>query len=70
MPEIIPSQDDPLLSPQKIAKMFDVKAFTVRQWINDGKLKAVKVGNSWRVQQSEMVRFANEKYGDKSAQDS
>lgn len=64
MSEIIPSHDDPLLSPTKVADIFDVKPYTVRKWIEEGRLNAVKVGTRWRIQHSEMVRFANTQYGD------
>lgn len=67
--QLVPSHDDPFLSPTKVAQIFDVKPATVRSWIEDGKLKATKVGNRWRIQHSEMVRFANAQYGDNSAQD-
>lgn len=63
---IIPSTDDPLLSPSTVAKLFDVKAYTVRKWIEEGRLSATKIGNRWRIKHSEMVRFANTQYGDSS----
>lgn len=62
---IIPSEEDPLLSTDDIAKIFGVKRKTVAGWIHEGKLTAVKIaGRYWRVQRSEMVRFANERYGE------
>lgn len=64
--QVVPSQEDPLLSPQKVAKMFDVQDYTVHHWIKDGKLKAIKIAGRWRIQQSEVVRFANAQYGDDS----
>lgn len=66
---IIPSQDDPLLSPSTVAKLFDVKSYTVRKWIEEGKLDATKIGNRWRIRHSEMVRFANTQYGDRNEKD-
>ena len=63
MSKVIPSEDDPFLSPGKVAKIFDVKDYTVREWIDQGKLKAIKIAGRWRIQQSEITRFANEKYG-------
>jgi excisionase family DNA binding protein len=62
---ITPSEEDPLLTAQEVAKIFAVRERTVRDWINEGKITAVKLnGQHWRIQRSEMVRFANEKYGD------
>lgn len=60
---IIPSEDDPLLSPATVAQIFGVKPYTVTEWINQGKLKGVKVNRLWRIQRSEMIRYANERYG-------
>lgn len=62
---VIPSQDDPLLSTQDVAQIFGVRRKTVEGWIHDGLIQATKIaGRYWRIQHSEMVRFANEKYGD------
>jgi excisionase family DNA binding protein len=60
---VIPSEEDPLLTLKQIAKIFSVHPTTVHTWIKAGKLKAIKPGGELRIQQSEMVRFANEKYG-------
>lgn len=62
---IIPSVDDPLMTVDEIASIFSVSKYTVREWLRDGKMKGTKIpGGEWRVQHSEMVRFANEKYGE------
>lgn len=56
---------DPLLKVATVAKMFEVRPYTIRQWIKDGKLKAVRLdGGHYRVYQSEVRRYANEKYGE------
>lgn len=55
--------DDPFLSVERIAKIFDVRPYAVRQWLKDGKLKGAKVESQWRVQTSEVQRFAQEAYG-------
>lgn len=60
------SPDDPFLTTGQVAEIFQVKEFTVRKWINDKDLKAVKIGKSWRIQQSEVSRFANKMYGDEA----
>lgn len=52
----------------QVAKVFNVSAYTVRQWLNaDDGLRGIKVGTGntgrWRVTKQEMVRFANDKFG-------
>jgi excisionase family DNA binding protein len=59
------SPDDPLLSVAAVAKMFSVKPYTVRTWINQGKLKGHLLSGRWRIQKSEVQRYANELFGDK-----
>ena len=56
--------DDPLLKVGQVADIFQVGKRTVHQWIKDGKLNAVKVNNyNYMVNESEVKRFANERYG-------
>ena len=55
--------DDPLLRTPAIAKMFDVKPETVRDWIKDGKMRGVRVNRSWLVRTSEVKRFGLERHG-------
>ncbi len=52
------------LSTNTIAEMFEVTNETIRNWIAEGKLKAFKLGPIWRVPRSEVVRFANEHFGE------
>lgn len=50
--------------PREIADMFAVRIETVRIWIREGDLKAIKLpGGHWRVSHEEVTRFANSKYG-------
>jgi excisionase family DNA binding protein len=37
--------------------MFNLQAQTVRLWIRQGKLKAVKLGGLWRISEEELQRF-------------
>jgi predicted site-specific integrase-resolvase len=60
---IDPSLDDPLLSVNTVAEIFDVQPAQVRVWIKSGKIKAQKVLGRWRILQSEVRRVANEEYG-------
>lgn len=39
-----------------------VKVRTIRAWISDGKLKAIKCGNHWLIGIDEIKRFSEEKY--------
>jgi excisionase family DNA binding protein len=59
------SLDDPLLTVAEVADIFKVSTYTVREWIERGHFKATKVGTRWRIPKSEVVRYANERYGDK-----
>lgn len=58
-----PWEVDPLLTVTQVAEIFQVTKGTVRSWLNDDKLKGVKVNTHWRIRQSEVARFANEMYG-------
>lgn len=58
-----PDPDDRLYTVSEIAKKFKVTPYTVRQWIKDGLLIAIKPSGQWRVTHAEFVAFANDKYG-------
>ncbi len=58
----IVSEDDPFLSTATVARMFDVKPETVRDWIENGKLAGTKINRSWRVRKSEVKRFSEQRY--------
>lgn len=62
-----PETDEALeqyLSTNSVAEMFDVTNETVRNWIQSGKLRAGKLAGLWRVRKSEVIRFANEHFGE------
>jgi excisionase family DNA binding protein len=53
-----------MFSTEKCAELMEVTPHTVRQWIRDGKINAVKLGGRyWRVPRSSILEFANTKYG-------
>lgn len=55
---------DPLLRPDEVAELFGVKPRTVREWINSGKLKGIKIPSGrWRVAQSEVTELMLSTYG-------
>lgn len=61
--EVVPTPENPLYGVSTVAKMFDVTTGQVREWISTGKLPARKVQNRWRIQHSDVVKFANEVHG-------
>jgi putative resolvase len=59
--------EDQLLKVTAVAEYFDVTRPTVREWIKDGKIKAIRLaGGHYRIRLSEVKRFAQEKYGAES----
>ena len=49
-----------LLTVKGAAKVLLVKPTTVREWLKAGKLKGMKMGRLWRVQESELEAFLRE----------
>lgn len=43
-----------------LQRLFAVSATTLRRKCADGKIKAVKIGDTWRIPKSEILRFYNE----------
>lgn len=58
---------DRLLKTRDVAEMFSVTPETIRDWIEQKKLRAVKIGNGhyWRVPESAARELAQQMYGDK-----
>lgn len=44
-------------SPNDIAKKFNIKADTIRKWIKQGKLRAIKLGDIWRISETALQDF-------------
>jgi len=44
-------------SPEEIAKEYNVQPGTVRAWMRDGRLKAIKMGGLWRVKDEDLQEF-------------
>jgi excisionase family DNA binding protein len=42
---------------QEIAEKFNIKPRTVAAWIRQGKLKAIKLGDLWRVHKADLEAF-------------
>lgn len=56
---------DPFLSVSKVAQIFDVSPYTVREWLKsteEGSLQGIKIQGHWKVRESEVNRLAKEKY--------
>ena len=47
----------PLLTIHEVAGLLKVKESTVRTWIKDGDLRAVKFGREWRVIQKDLEAY-------------
>lgn len=50
---------------QQVADAFQVTVETVRNWITGDLLKAIKLGNEWRIPNSDLVTFTRERYANK-----
>lgn len=49
----------PLLTIHEVAELLKVKEATVRAWINDNDLRAMKFGREWRVAHSDLEAYLN-----------
>ena len=49
----------PLLTLHEVADLLKVRESTVRTWIHDASLRAVKFGRDWRVAQKDLEAFVN-----------
>lgn len=43
----------------EVARIYQVKTITVRDWIRRGKLNAVKIGREYRIRQQDIEEFNN-----------
>lgn len=50
----------PLLTVHETAEHLQVKESTIRAWIRNGKLRAIKFGREWRITIKDLERFLNE----------
>jgi len=50
-------------SPEEVGEQFNVKPATIRKWIREGKLKALKLGGLWRITEEELQRFIKASQG-------
>ena len=47
----------PLLTVHEVADLLKVKESTVRTWVHDASLRAIKFGRDWRVAQKDLEAF-------------
>ena len=50
-------EDDPFVTVQQISRELGVTEVSVRTWIREGRLRAIKAGRSYRVRRSELDRM-------------
>ncbi len=53
--------DDELLTVEKVAEILDVHIKTVRAYIADGELPAIKLKREYRIQRSDLDEFIKER---------
>ena len=46
-----------LFTPEEVALNLKVSRKTIYNWIQEGRLRAVKVGHFWRISESELNRL-------------
>ena len=49
----------PLLTVHEVAELLKVRESTVRTWIHDQSLRAIKFGKEWRVAQKDLEAYLN-----------
>jgi len=52
-------QKEKLLTVKETALYLSLSDQTVRRWINEGKLNAVKIGKEFRIKLSEIIELVN-----------
>ncbi len=50
----------PLLTVHETAEQLKVKESTIRTWIREKKLRAIKFGREWRIAVKDLEAFLNE----------
>lgn len=50
-------------SPESIAELLNLHPATIRKWIRQGKLKAVKLGRVWRITEDDLQEFLKQEGG-------
>lgn len=61
--------EDPFLTPSQVAKIFAVQPYTVRKWIGEHKLPAVRINKRLKIRKSDVQKFAQNEFGETSVKD-
>ena len=51
----------PMLTVHEVADLLKIKESTVRTWIRDESLRAIKFGRDWRVAYKDLEAFLNDR---------
>ena len=46
-----------LLEPKEVSELLGIHLDTVRRYLREGKIKAIKLGNRWRIRESDLDKF-------------
>lgn len=52
-----------LYTTNQVAELCAVTPETVRNWIERGEIKAIRLNNQWRIRRPDLLTFLNSKYG-------
>jgi len=44
-------------STEEVSEQYNIKPATIRKWIREGKLRAVKLGHLWRIREDDLNEF-------------
>jgi len=50
-------QYDKLLTPEEVSKYLKVPMSTLRSWLNQKKIKGVKIASTWRIREKDLEEF-------------
>jgi len=50
---------DKVYTPEEVAEQLRVTAYTVRRWLKNGELRAIKLESFWRIPESALQDFVN-----------
>ncbi len=55
---------DPMYDVPGVAKIMSMSTWTIRRWIEEGKLRGTKINGYWRIPRSEILRISKDLHGD------
>jgi len=51
---------DNYFTPKQVSEKLQISIYTVYKWIRENKISAVKIGDLWRISESELNRILGE----------